>query len=47
MNLSWPINGIKGAIAANEVTTIALLAKIRPDLPPNDDGQYEIEKLLP
>ena len=31
VNLSWPINGIKGAIGANEVNTIAMLAKIRPD----------------
>jgi len=31
VNLSWPLNGIKGAIGANEVTTIAMLAKIHPD----------------
>ena len=47
VNLSWPVNGIKGQISANEVTTIALLGKIRPDQAINADGQYEIEKLAP
>lgn len=30
VNLSWPANGIKGSVAANESTIVALLPKIRP-----------------
>jgi len=29
-NLRWPINGIKGSLAANDTTTVALLQKILP-----------------
>ena len=47
VNLSWPVNGIKGQVAANEVTTIALLPKIHPNQSHSVDGNYEIEKLSP
>lgn len=30
VNLSYPANGIKGNVAANESTIVALLPKIRP-----------------
>lgn len=30
VNLDWPINGIKGSMAAGENATVALLAKIFP-----------------
>lgn len=43
-NLSWPINGIKGKLAAGERATVALLPKIRPDEAPTG-GKYELEKL--
>lgn len=43
-NLSWPINGIKGSLAAGENATVALLHKIRP-AESSANGKFEIEKL--
>ena len=43
-NLRWPINGIRGKLAANETSTVALLQKI---LPTNEQPgtKAELEKL--
>mmetsp|Transcript_2758 Transcript_2758/g.3781 ORF Transcript_2758/g.3781 Transcript_2758/m.3781 type:complete len:160 (+) Transcript_2758:2342-2821(+) len=44
VNLSWPRNGIKGSVAASESTTVALLAKMRPD-EGAPGSRFELEKL--
>ena len=44
VNLSWPANGIKGSLPANDQTIVALLPKIRPS-EPQSDGKFELEKL--
>ena len=44
VNLDWPVNGIKGGLAAGENATVALLAKILPEDAPAAD-KFELEKL--
>jgi hypothetical protein len=44
VNLDWPVNGIKGGLAAGENATVALLAKILPEDSPTTD-KFELEKL--
>ena len=44
VNLSWPLNGVKGSLAAGENTVAALLTKLRPGDDPAG-GRFELEKL--
>ena len=43
-NLSWPVNGIKGKLAAGERATVAILPKILPGQAPTGE-KFELEKL--
>jgi len=45
VNLDWPINGIKGGLAAGENSTIALLPKILPEEVSSEVNKLELEKL--
>ena len=46
INLNYPINGIKGSLGANEMSSIAALLtrKIQPGEQPNS-GKFELEKV--
>ena len=47
VNLRYPINGIKGSLAANEMSNIAALLtrqSLFPDAPPST-GKFELEKV--
>ena len=44
LNLKWPVNGIRGSLAAKETATVALLQKILP-VEGATEGKTELEKL--
>ena len=49
INLRYPINGIKGSLAANEMSHIAALLtrqSLQPDAQPST-GKFELEKVQP